>query len=65
MKKEYKFPSIEVLELGCMAQLMAGSITNADSNADIDQEVGGGHEQPRAKELGGLADSFWNADDDM
>ena len=43
--------------MGCMAQLMAGSITNADTNADIDQEVGGGHEQPRAKEFGG-----WTSD---
>ena len=53
MKKEYKYPSIEVLELGSMAQLMAGNITNADSNTDIDQEVDGGHEQPRAKEFRG------------
>ena len=36
-----------------MAQLMAGSIVNADSNADIDPVVDGGHEQPRAKEAGG------------
>ena len=44
---------MEVLELDILSQLMAGSITNADTNADIDQEVGGGHEQPRAKEFGG------------
>ena len=52
MKKEYKYPSIEVLELGSMAQLMAGSITDVDSDADIDPVVDGGHEQPRAKEAG-------------
>ena len=60
MKKEYKYPSIEVLEMGCMAQLMAGSITDVDSNTDIDPVVDGGHEQPRAKEAGGWDDStFW------
>lgn len=52
MKKEYIYPSIEVLELGSMAQLMAGSITDVDSDADIDPVVDGGHEQPRAKETG-------------
>ena len=52
MKKEYKYPSIEVLELGSMAQLIAGSITDVDSDADIDPVVDGGHEQPRAKEAG-------------
>ena len=43
---------MEVLELGSMAQLMAGSITDVDSDADIDPVVDGGHEQPRAKEAG-------------
>ena len=36
-----------------MAQLMAGSITDVDSNTDIDPVVDGGHEQPRAKEFRG------------
>ena len=53
MKKEYKHPSMEVLELGTMSQLMAGTIVNADATgADIDPVVDGGHEQPRAKEAG-------------
>lgn len=53
MKKEYKYPSMEVLELGTMSQLMAGTIVNADATgADIDPVVDGGHEQPRAKEAG-------------
>ena len=54
MKKEYKHPSMEVLELGILSQLMAGTIVNADATgADIDPVVDGGHEQPRAKEIGG------------
>ena len=53
MKKEYKHPSMEVLELGTMSQLMAGTIVNADATgADINPVVDGGHEQPRAKEAG-------------
>ena len=43
---------MEVLEVGIMSQLMAGTITDADTNADIDPVVDGGHEQPRAKEAG-------------
>lgn len=44
---------MEVLELGTMSQLMAGTIVNADATgADIDPVVDGGHEQPRAKEAG-------------
>ncbi|MBQ3804519.1 MAG: hypothetical protein II844_01770 [Prevotella sp.] len=58
MKKEYKYPSIEVLELGSMSQLMAGTITEAESDAGIDPVVSGGHEQPRAKEAGGWDDSM-------
>ncbi len=46
--------------MGSMAQLMAGSITEAESDAGIDPVVDGGHEQPRAKETGGWDDSmFW------
>ncbi|MCR5068611.1 MAG: hypothetical protein K6A78_02205 [Prevotella sp.] len=53
MKKEYKYPSMEVLELDILSQLMAGTIVNADAtDADIDPVVDGGHEQPRAKEAG-------------
>ena len=53
MKKEYKYPSMEVLELDILSQLMAGTIVNADATgADIDPVVDGGHEQPRAKEAG-------------
>ena len=54
MKKEYIYPSMEVLELGNLSQLMAGTIVNADApDADIAPVVDGGHEQPRAKEAGG------------
>ena len=49
MKKEYNSPSIDVLELGSMSQLMAGSITNVDS-PDIDPVVDGSNEPGRAKE---------------
>ena len=53
MKKEYKYPSMEVLELDILSQLMAGTIVNADATgADIYPVVDGGHEQPRAKEAG-------------
>ena len=53
MRKEYKHPSMEVLELDILSQLMAGTIVNADAtDADIDPVVDGGHEQPRAKEAG-------------
>ena len=45
---------MEVLELGSLSQLMAGTIVNADAlDADINPVVDGGHEQPRAKESGG------------
>ena len=45
---------MEVLELGSLSQLMAGTIVNADAlDADITPVVDGGHEQPRAKEAGG------------
>ena len=51
---------MEVLELDILSQLMAGTITDVDSNTDIDPVVDGGHEQPRAKETGGWDDSmFW------
>ena len=44
---------MEVLELDILSQLMAGTIVNADAtDADINPVVGGGHEQPRAKEAG-------------
>ena len=53
MKKEYKYPSMEVLELDILSQLMAGTIVNADAtDADINPVVDGGHEQPRAKKAG-------------
>lgn len=52
MKKEYNSPSMEVLELDSLSQLMAGSVTNVDSNADIEPVVEGGNEPPRAKEAG-------------
>ena len=44
---------MEVLELGTMSQLMTGTVTNVESNADINPVIDGGHEQPRAKEAGG------------
>ena len=45
---------MEVLELDILSQLMAGTIVNADAtDADINPVVDGGHEQPRAKEIGG------------
>lgn len=43
---------MEVLELDSLSQLMAGSVTNVDSNADIEPVVEGGNEPPRAKETG-------------
>ena len=47
---------MEVLELGNLSQLMAGTVVNADApDADIAPVVDGGHEQPRAKEAGGWA----------
>jgi len=53
MKKEYKYPLMEVLELDILSQLMAGTIVNADATgADIAPVIDGGHEQPRAKEAG-------------
>jgi len=57
MKKEYKYPSMEVLELGTMSQLMTGTVTNVESNADINPVIDGGHEQPRAKES-----AIWSSD---
>ena len=57
MKKEYKHPSMEVLELGTMSQLMTGTVTNVESNADINPVIDGGHEQPRAKES-----AIWSSD---
>jgi hypothetical protein len=57
MKKEYIYPSMEVLELGTMSQLMTGTVTNVESNADINPVIDGGHEQPRAKES-----AIWSSD---
>jgi len=58
MKKEYKYPSMEVLELDTMSQLMTGTVTNVESNADINPVIDGGHEQPRAKEIGGWVNEW-------
>ena len=50
---------MEVLELDILSQLMAGTIVNADAtDADIDHVVDGGHEQPRAKEIGGWVNEW-------
>ena len=58
MKKEYNHPSMEVLELDILSQLMAGTIVNANATgADIAPVVDGGHEQPRAKES-----AIWSSD---
>ena len=58
MKKEYIYPSMEVLELDILSQLMAGTIVNANATgADINPVVDGGHEQPRAKES-----AIWSSD---
>ena len=48
---------MEVLELGTMSQLMTGTVTNVESNADINPVIDGGHEQPRAKEA-----AIWSSD---
>ncbi len=48
---------MEVLELGTMSQLMTGTVTNVESNADINPVIDGGHEQPRAKES-----AIWSSD---
>ena len=48
---------MEVLELGTMSQLMTGTVTNVESNADINPVIDGGHEQPRAKES-----TIWSSD---
>jgi len=57
MKKEYNHPSMEVLELDILSQLMTGTVTNVESNADINPVIDGGHEQPRAKES-----AIWSSD---
>lgn len=55
-KKTYITPSLDCLSLDLMA-LMAGSVQNVDSNADIDPVVSGGNEPARSKEA-----SFWDND---
>lgn len=56
MKKTYITPSLDCLSLDLMA-LMAGSVQNVDSNADIEPVVSGGNEPARSKEA-----SFWDND---
>ena len=56
MKKEYMKPQMEAIEIRTECRILAGSVTNANSDDIFDSDITGGSEPGRAPEFQEMQD---------